>query len=152
MLHPLDRAEAARVRAATPDDGDRWAPEYPTDGDRISTRNFVEQCGDGHDPTPFGAYQIRRDGVAIGGLGFHRPPDEHGAVTIGYGVVPAARGQGYATEALRGMLALARDHGVRTVRGDTEQDNLASQRVMLAAGMRHVRDDAKLRYYELTWA
>ena len=50
---------------------------------------------------PFGYYQIRRqsDRLAIGGVGFKGPPDG-GVVEIGDGLVPSARGHGYATEAL----------------------------------------------------
>jgi hypothetical protein len=53
-----------------------------------------------------GNYEIRRreGGQAIGGVGFCGPADENGRVTIGYGLIPSARGQGYASEALRGLL------------------------------------------------
>jgi hypothetical protein len=53
-------------------------------------------CAATGDPQPFGAYEIRRrqDGHAIGAVGFHRPPDENGIVTIGgraiYARVPVA--------------------------------------------------------------
>lgn len=105
------------------------------------------------DPQPFGAYEIRRreDGEAIGGIGFHGPPDEDGAVTIGYGLVPAAQGRGYAAEALRGLLRFARAQGVAQVRGDTDRGNTASQRVMRAAGMDLVGEDERLMYYAVRW-
>ncbi|WP_406386701.1 GNAT family N-acetyltransferase [Streptomyces sp. NBC_00211] len=57
------------------------------------------------DPAPFGAYEIRRraDGLTIGGAGFHGPADAAGVVTVGYGLVPAARGRGHPAEALRAL-------------------------------------------------
>jgi ribosomal-protein-alanine N-acetyltransferase len=42
----------------------------------------------------------------IGRLGFKGKP-EHGAVEIGYGIVPAHRQQGYATEAGQVLIARA---------------------------------------------
>ena len=154
VLHPLSPEDAERVAASLPRDTDRWAPGYPADGDVKEATDYLALCASTGDPRPFGAYEIRRrgDGRAIGGVGFHRPPDENGVVTIGYGLVEAARGHGYATEALRGLLAFARANGVILVRGDADLDNVASQRVMASAGMRQVGEDDRVKYYETTWA
>jgi RimJ/RimL family protein N-acetyltransferase len=153
VLHPMTVGEAERVVAGESDSGDRWAPGYPTDGDVVAARRFLGTCADTGDPQPFGTYEIRRreDGRAIGGLGFHGPADENGSVTIGYGLVPSARGKGYASEALRGLLLLARSHGVTRVKGDADHDNVASQHVMTAAGMRPVGQDERVRYFEIAW-
>ena len=57
------------------------------------------------------------DGVVVGGIGFHGPPSGD-VVEVGYGVVPAARGRGVATEALRLLLDVAAGlEGVRRVVG-----------------------------------
>lgn len=77
--------------------------------------------------------------------------DPQGTVTVGYGLVAAARGRGYAAEALRALLELARAHEAARVVGDTDLDNTASQRVMAAAGMRPAGRDAHLAYYESAW-
>ena len=145
--------EAGHVVAGEPGSGARWAPGYPTDGDVLAARRFLGTCASTGDPHPFGNYEIRRreDGQAIGGAGFHGPADEDGSVTIGYGLIPSARGNGYASEALRGLLLLARARGVTCVKGDTGHDNIASQHVMMAAGMRPAGEDELLRYYEITW-
>lgn len=146
-------SEAERVVAGGSDSGARWAPGYPTDGDVSAARRFLGTCANSGDPQPFGNYEIRRreDGQAIGGVDFHRPPDENGSVTIGYGLVQSARGKGYASEALRGLLLLARAHGVTCVKGDADHDNIASQHVMMAAGMRPAGEDERVRYFEITW-
>ncbi|MCO6011371.1 GNAT family N-acetyltransferase [Actinoallomurus purpureus] len=153
VLHPLNSEDAERIAARTPGDTDRWAPGYPTDGDVKAANDHLAHCTFTGDPRPFGAYEIRRreDGYAIGGVGFHRPPDENGVVTIGYGLVSSVRGQGYATEALRGLLAFAEANGVTLVKGDADHDNVASQRVMTAAGMRQVGEDDRVKYYEIAW-
>ncbi|MFI9721578.1 GNAT family N-acetyltransferase [Streptomyces sp. NPDC052396] len=153
ILHPMTADEARRVVARAEGDGDRWAPGYPTDGDVESATDFLNHCAVTGNPQPFGAYEIRRraDGTVIGGLGFHGPPSADRTVTIGYGLVAAARGQGYATEALRELLRLAREYGISRVKGDADHDNIASQRVMAAAGMRLVGEDERVKYFEIVW-
>ncbi|MDQ2779032.1 MAG: GNAT family N-acetyltransferase [Pseudomonadota bacterium] len=53
---------------------------------------------------------------------------------IGYAVVPNKRNRGFATEALRATLPLARAEGLRYVEVTTDPDNLASQRTIEKAG------------------
>ncbi|WNI20835.1 GNAT family N-acetyltransferase [Streptomyces sp. ITFR-16] len=153
LLRPLGPADAERVRDNTPAEGARWAPGYPSPGERGAAGRFLDTCATREDPTPFCSYEIRRreDGLVIGGMGFHGAPDANGYVTIGYGLVPSAQGMGYASEALRALLLFAREQGVAGVHGDTGLDNLASQHVMTAAGMRFVKEDALLRHYRIDW-
>ncbi|UNO42972.1 GNAT family N-acetyltransferase [Streptomyces sp. MST-110588] len=153
ILHPLNAGEAEAIVAGTPDDGARWAPEYPMDDDVAAARRFLRHREEGNGARHLGAYEIRRreDGYAIGGADFHGPADADGSVTIGYGLVPSARGQRYAAEALRALLTYARECGVARVKGDADHDNVASQRVMAAAGMRLVGEDERVKYYETAW-
>ncbi|KAA2262012.1 GNAT family N-acetyltransferase [Solihabitans fulvus] len=153
VLHLLSVDESRRVAAGEPDDAARWAPGYPSQGEVFAARRFLETCTNTGDPRPFGNYEIRRreDGQAIGGVGFHGTPDENGSVTIGYGLVPSVHGNGYASEALRALLAFARARGVTRVEGDTDHDNTASQHVMIAAGMRLTAEDDQLKYYRIDW-
>ncbi|MFC5032333.1 GNAT family N-acetyltransferase [Streptomyces sp. DSM 41987] len=153
VLHPMSVVEARQVMAGVPGEGARWAPGYPDQGDVAGARRFLNTCEQSGDPQPFGAYELRRreDDLVMGGLGFHGPADENGGVTIGYGLVPAARGHGYAGEALRALLVFARARGISRVHGDTARENIASQRVMAAAGMRLVAEDERLRYYTIEW-
>lgn len=153
VLHPMTVREAEALVAGASDDGARRAPGYPDEGDVFAARRFLATCADSGDPTPFGTYEVRlrEDGRAIGGAGFHGPADANGSVTIGYGLVPAARGKGYASEALRGLLRLAREHGATSVKGDADHDNTASQHVMAAAGMRPAGQDERVRFFETDW-
>jgi RimJ/RimL family protein N-acetyltransferase len=153
VLHPMTAGEAEAVVAGDSHGGDHWAPGYPTAGDVIAAKRFLGACATTGDPQPFGNYEIRRreDGQAVGGLGFHGPADEHGTVTIGYGLIPSVRGKGYASEALRELLLFARAHGVTCVKGDADVDNTASHHVMTAAGMRPTGHDERVRYFEITW-
>lgn len=151
ILHPMSIIEAERMVAGTPQDSDRWPPGYPTEGEVKSAEDFLNRCAHSGNSQPFGPYEIRRreDGQAIGGLGFHGPPDDSGSVTIGYGLIPSARGNGYASEALRELLRFARACGIACVKGDADHDNIASQRVMTAAGMLPAGEDDRVKYYEI---
>lgn len=73
--------------------------------------------------------------LAVGGAGFHGPPDEAGMVEIGYGVDPAQRRRGYARAALEVLLArAAAEPGVRTVRVTISPDNEPSRALALQYG------------------
>ena len=65
------------------------------------------------------------------------------------GLVPSARGHGYAAEAVVALLAMAADHGLSTVFADTALDNVASQRTLIRAGFRLISTDAALHHYEI---
>jgi len=61
---------------------------------------------------------------AIGYLNFHSAPDQHGIAEIGYTLLPAARGQGYALEAVKAAFAWAtREHDVHRFRASVAPDN-----------------------------
>ena len=148
-LHTITPAEARRIVAGTPLPDDRWHPEYPLADELDVLRPLA------NDPAPdpvFGLMMIRdaRDGLAVGGIGFFGPPDADGAVEVGYGLVPAARGRGLASAALTEAIAIAATHGVREVRADTDPANLPSSRVLERAGFRELAESDGLRHFELT--
>jgi predicted acetyltransferase len=75
------------------------------------------------------------DGEMCGHIGFRWQPGTaalppHCLGHVGYAVVPWKRRLGYATEALRQLLPLARREGLPYVEITTDADNLPSQRVI----------------------
>ncbi|NDC39172.1 MAG: GNAT family N-acetyltransferase [Proteobacteria bacterium] len=79
------------------------------------------------------------DGEFVGSIGLRWQPGTtelppHCLGHIGYAVVPWKRGQGYATAALKLMLVEAAAVGLPFVELTTDSDNIASQRVIKAAG------------------
>jgi RimJ/RimL family protein N-acetyltransferase len=109
------------------------APGYPTEGDLVIARLIAS--GDWPNDE-WGPLQVRRseDGLAIGGVGCKGAPDDAGRVEIGYGLADSARGQGYATEAVRGLIHWLRDQGVGEVIAECDPDNVASIAVLRRCG------------------
>lgn len=70
-------------------------------------------------------------GRIIGACGLH---DEQGGPALGYWIAQAHQGRGYATEAARALLGLARVIGHRSVRSGHFVDNPASGRVLRKCG------------------
>jgi RimJ/RimL family protein N-acetyltransferase len=69
----------------------------------------------------------RERNVGVGSISFHGGPDERGMVEIGLGVAEAERGNGYATESLRGMWDwAANQRDVKFLRYTVSPENLAS--------------------------
>lgn len=151
ILHPVDRAEAERIVAGQRDDEDSWAPDFPFDGDVIGVTAFLRATAAHGAQHPFGHYRITRieDGQAIGGIGFKGQP-AGGSVEIGYGLVPSARGSGYAAEAAGALVDLARQHGLARIVADTDRDNVASQRTLERAGFAQTSSDGDLVTFALT--
>lgn len=111
-MPPADRAEVSPAwlaRVQTTPAGDPWALAF----------SMVD----------------RASGRAIGSCGFKGPPDADGAVELAYGVDPAHRGRGCATEAAGALAAFALASGqVRLVRAHTRPGNGASARVLEKCG------------------
>ncbi|WP_406444234.1 GNAT family N-acetyltransferase [Streptomyces sp. NBC_01613] len=143
---------AARDLVAGGDGGFEWTEGGPFDGTREASSFLLKAYEGGVHRPEFGVFALvrREDGRAVGGMGFHGVPDEEGRTEIGYDLVESARGNGYATEALRALSqwALARDD-VRTIFATIDRDNLPSQAVVTRAGFRKVSDDEEGLAYEL---
>ncbi|MGF7237544.1 MAG: GNAT family N-acetyltransferase [Frankia sp.] len=149
-LYAVDAAEARRIHERAPDGDDAWAPDYPFDGDLSALGGFLRASEQHGEQRPFGYYRLTRqsDSLAIGGIGFIGPPAA-GVVEVGYGLVPSARGHGYAAEALTALLMIARDNGVTRVRADTDPDNIASQKTLTRVGFEPVARDSDLHHFEI---
>lgn len=138
----LDSVDRAAWLALLDGDPGPAIEGYPTVGDLVMARLVV----DGHlEAGEWGPWQVREraTGLLIGGVGFKGPPrardsDDGSApvliVEIGYGLAPAARGRGYATEAVRALVEYAASQGVTEVVAETDLDNDASMRVLIKSG------------------
>jgi ribosomal-protein-alanine N-acetyltransferase len=105
------------------------------------------------DPTSLGdgvwVIVAREPRTVVGSAGFLGPPDQDGAMELGYGIHPPHRGAGYATEAAAALVrwALARP-GVSRVVARCADTNAASIRVLEKIGMRRTGADEGM----IAWA
>ena len=134
VLESITPDLASRIVSGERALSDRWHADYPLEDELDPLRSLV--AGPAPDPV-FTMYLIRRklDELAVGGFGFFGRPDTTGRVEFGYGLVPAARGAGLATEAVRAALKVATAHGARVASADTMVSNGASRRVLEKAGL-----------------
>ncbi len=80
--------------------------------------------------------------LLVGGCAFKGTPTADGVVEIAYGIVPAFRGQGFATLAAQMLIAFAQaDAHVRTVMAHTLPEISASTRVLTKCGFTKVGDE-----------
>lgn len=149
-LRPIDAEEAGRIVSRRPGPQDSWAADFPFDGDVVGVTMFLRATAAHGDQRPFGHYVVHRsaDGLAIGGIGFKGRP-EQGTAEIGYGLVPSARGHGYAAEAARALVTLAGEHGCSRVVADTDRHNIASRRTLERAGFARTGAAGDLDLYAL---
>lgn len=123
--------------------GARLDPEWPLPDMRDLLP--VLEAGLSADPRArqWGGLLVRReDRTVVGEVGFHAPAGPDGEVEVGYSVVPSARGRGYATEAVIGLVGWAFETaGVKRVVGRCLKANAASARVLEKAGFRLRAED-----------
>jgi [ribosomal protein S5]-alanine N-acetyltransferase len=115
-----------------------WPPEfYDADAVRWTLNSLRENPDHGVWSLYYVTLPARdaQRAIVIGAAGFKGPPDARGEVELGYGVVPSYQRQGYATEAVRGMMSFAfTKPRVNTVVGQTIPSLVASIGVLKKAG------------------
>jgi RimJ/RimL family protein N-acetyltransferase len=146
-LFALDAEEAEALHAGALPQGWSYADGYPLPDTKDGVGLFLR-----HGDRDYGFhFVVRRDDErVIGEIGFVEPP-KGGSVTIGYAIVPSARRQGYATEAIVAVTewALAQ-HGVTCVRAQTLPDNEPSMRALRSAGFEEDEPGPKLSRFVKT--
>ncbi len=140
-LHPFTVADAERLLAGDVDPLDGWEGGYSFTDEPELLAEYVHSVRRDGDPAPFGPYLVRRatadgtEGAAIGGVNLFGPPDERGAVEFGFGLVPAARGEGLSRHVVAEALTLIASTGAAIARADCEIANLPARRVLEQAGL-----------------
>jgi 4a-hydroxytetrahydrobiopterin dehydratase len=133
VLRPIDQEAARALLDGHTPEGVTLAPGYPS---RFSVEVLEMVAGARPGAGGFGPYFMVRkaDDAVVGEIGAGL---DGGTAQVGYTVVEPSWGQGYATEALRALLAhLLADPRVDRVLADTLVGHTASRRVMEKAGMR----------------
>ncbi|MFF1807567.1 GNAT family N-acetyltransferase [Streptomyces sp. NPDC058251] len=150
-LQGVTPAAAADLRAGGTG-GFEWIEGGPFEGTRDAAGMVLKAYEGGVHRPEWGVFVLvrRKDGRAVGGMGFHGAPDEQGRAEVGYDLAENARGHGYATEALRALAAwaLARDD-VKLLLAAVDRANTPSQGVISRAGFTRVSEDVEQYAYEL---
>ncbi len=132
------RALAEGLNATVPP---TWPPEYL---DAASLEFTLDRLAAGAGQAGWWLYFFVRKGapgdrMLIGNGGYKGPPSADGAVEVGYGIVSDQRRRGYASEAVRGLLAHAfASPGVRRVIAETLPELTASIGVLRKCGFRFI--------------
>lgn len=86
----------------------------------------------------------------IGDIGFKGAPNQIGIIDVGYSIVPQFRGKGYATEALKAIVAWAFTlENVKRISADCAETNAPSICVLKNAGFRDMFTEDGQIFWEL---
>jgi RimJ/RimL family protein N-acetyltransferase len=144
--------ERLRLRRSLPEDAERIA-SYRSDPDvhRFQGWDRTDAAGIRAEiqemaarlPGESGWVQLSVEDAAtgelLGDVGLSPAPGEPGVVKLGYTIAPEHQRRGYATEAVRSLVAYAfQTLGAEVVRIYADGDNVASHRVAEKAGLRLV--------------
>ena len=81
----------------------------------------------------------KEDHSVVGDGGFRGCPDEQGVIDMGYAIIEAQRGKGYATEAVSALLEWGlTQRGVSAVTADCQEHNLPSLTILTKLGMQEI--------------
>lgn len=145
--------ERLRFREMTPGDLDEMAemlgdPKvmafYPAPLSRAESADWIDRMQRRYEDDGHGLWLIEtRDGDFVGdcGLTWQRANGAR-VLEVGYHVRTAQQGHGYATEAARACVEVARAHlAPTTLTAIIHPENMASRRVAEHLGMTHIDDD-----------
>lgn len=151
----LDAEDAGGVALAAwlgTEEPEAWPPEHNDAGARAWFRELLRT----NPAEPgCGAWYIVAEGRLRGTCGYKGPPDAGGVVEVGYSVLPGDQRRGYATAAVRLLVARAfRDPRVIRVAAETLPSLTPSQAVLLKCGFvrmgsRHENELGEVWRYEL---
>jgi len=156
-LRPIRPDEAAAILAGRLPPRLTFADGYPGENS-IEVMDIFVGARRGESPNFTPLFIVRgQDGAIIGEIGWSNPQGPEAPV-VGYDIVEPLWGLGYATDALRALIAhLLSLAVVERVCADTLKTHIASRRVMEKAGMRLVREGSdevdgvtqEMVYYEI---
>jgi RimJ/RimL family protein N-acetyltransferase len=135
ILRKVNPEEARLILNHEEPEGITFAEGYPGEFSlEVMDLMVGERSGVAVDFTPW--FMLRKaEKDVIGEIGWSTPMGWH-RPTVGYDVVEPLWGQGYATEAMQGLLTyLFSLPNIEAVEADTFDDHIASRRVMEKAGM-----------------
>lgn len=111
-----------------------WNPYASYDMAKETVQRFIES----YDHPDFYGWAIETEGHLIGTIGAYDYDPNTDRIEIGMSIERSSWGNGYATEALTGVIRyLTRDEGIGVITAWCASDNIGSMKAMEKAGMRH---------------
>ena len=111
-----------------------WNPYETQDMAKETVKRFIDSYCDDH----FYGWVIDSEDVLLGTIGAYDLEEDH--IEVGFSIVKACWGRGYATEALKRVLEyLTGNEGIPCVTAWCAVENIGSRRVLEKAGMQLVR-------------
>lgn len=123
-----DIADIARWEAAAKDESEN----------RATAQEFLDFCFREYRVRALGPWAIvlKKTESVVGNCGFPHVDFRRSTAEINFYIAPKYRRQGLASEAIKGLFKLGFDHiGLARIQGRCMLDNVASERLMLGAGM-----------------
>ena len=153
-LHQLTVEEAQAILRGQKTGDTEWAPGFPSFEHVDFLKAFIADSTAHRAPGPFGLYLVilENQKLVIGGAGFVRPPDADGSVEIVVELEPLVRKQGYGSEAIAALVAIARANGARRVTTGTSVENAAGQRAIERGGLAETGRDEWIVNYAVDFA
>ena len=112
-----------------------WGASQDRDATRARLQDVVERSFEGLADSGWLAVIRQRDGQLVGDVVLQPAPWDPQLAEVGWHFATAWQGRGYATEAAAGLLAHAKQHGVRSAYAKILPGNVASRGVALRLGM-----------------
>lgn len=139
LLRPYDMEDAERLTELLQDpEIHRWTSAIPFPYTLAHAQDFLEQRAieDAAGTSFVWAICLADGGEVIGAMGLHEVQPAHSKAELGYWIGEAFRGQGYATEAARRVIAWCFEVGeFHRIQATHFPGNQGSARVMRSIGM-----------------
>lgn len=148
MLHPLTIDEAERVLRRQRLDGEQWATGYPSFEQIDFLEAYLVEARSPH-PERYWQSQLRRriDGLVVGGAGVTGPPDDEGAVVVGYELAAGLSDELYGVDIVTALVGVAREMSATRVTATLFDDDLVRRQVYLGAGLNEVRREGRVVHF-----
>ena len=149
VLRELTADDAERIVRGQRLPGEEWAAEYPSLVQLDYLEAYAIEARSRH-PEHHWQSQIRRgsDGLVVGGAGVTGPPDELGAVVIGYELVSTLGDAVRGVDIVRALIDIARRMGAKSVTTNVFDDDQVRRHVYFGAGLTEVQRDGRVVYLE----
>lgn len=145
-LHPLTADETERILRHQLMPGEQWASGYPSVVQVDYLRAYLVELRSSNSEYHWQSQLRRRsDALVVGGAGVTGPPDDDGAVIIGYELAGLADAE-FGIDIVQALIKVARLMGATKVTTDLFDHDQIRRHVYFGAGLNEVRREGHVVY------